>query len=55
MSNPNRVKNSIIYSGYPQSFNDVNGDRIGDLNGICEKLDYIKSLGAIIKSEPMRV
>lgn len=48
MSNPKWLKNSIIYSVYPQSFNDTNGDGIGDLNGICEKLDYIKSLGANI-------
>lgn len=48
MKNSEWLKNSIIYSVYPQSFNDSNGDGIGDLNGICEKLDYIKSLGANI-------
>jgi len=41
-------KNSIIYSVYPQSFNDTNGDGIGDLKGIEEKLDYIKELGCNI-------
>jgi 1,4-alpha-glucan branching enzyme len=39
------LKNAIFYEIYPQSFCDTNGDGIGDLNGITEKLDYIKSLG----------
>ncbi|MEP7266504.1 MAG: alpha-glucosidase, partial [Saprospiraceae bacterium] len=38
-------KESVIYQIYPRSFKDTNGDGIGDLNGIIEKLDYIKSLG----------
>ena len=42
------IKNSIIYNTYPQSFMDTNGDGIGDLKGIEEKLDYIKSLGCNI-------
>src|SRR3989344_2204300 len=37
-------QNSIIYHIYVRSFRDLNGDGIGDLNGIIEKLDYIKSL-----------
>jgi alpha-glucosidase len=36
---------SIIYEIYPRSFQDSNGDGIGDLNGITSRLDYIKSLG----------
>lgn len=35
----------VAYQIYPRSFNDSNGDGIGDLQGIIEKLDYLKSLG----------
>ena len=39
------LKDTVFYEIYPQSFNDTNGDGIGDIPGITEKLDYIKSLG----------
>ncbi|MBR1820369.1 MAG: DUF3459 domain-containing protein [Clostridia bacterium] len=39
------LKDTVFYEIYPQSFKDTNGDGIGDLNGIIEKLDYVKSLG----------
>ena len=48
MNNTNEPKwldNAVFYEIYPQSFNDTNADGIGDINGITEKLDYIKDLG----------
>ena len=39
------LKDTVFYEIYPQSFYDTNKDGIGDINGIIEKLDYIKSLG----------
>ena len=42
---PNWLKDAVFYEIYPQSFYDTNGDGIGDLEGIIEKLDYVKSLG----------
>ncbi|ACL70998.1 glycoside hydrolase family 13 protein [Halothermothrix orenii] len=41
-------KEGVVYQIYPRSFNDSNGDGIGDLPGIIEKLDYLKELGVDI-------
>ncbi|MCK2184544.1 alpha-glucosidase family protein [Halomonas getboli] len=38
-------RGGVIYQIYPRSFMDANGDGIGDLAGITEKLDYVASLG----------
>ncbi|EOL44118.1 alpha-glucosidase [Enterococcus phoeniculicola] len=38
-------QDKVIYQIYPRSFNDSNGDGIGDLKGIIEKIDYLSELG----------
>nr|WP_244106655.1 alpha-glucosidase family protein [Paraburkholderia phenazinium] len=38
-------RGGVIYQVYPRSFADSNGDGLGDLNGLTEKLEYIRSLG----------
>jgi maltose alpha-D-glucosyltransferase/alpha-amylase len=45
LTTPEWVHHAVFYQVYPQSFYDSNGDGVGDLRGIIEKLDYIKSLG----------
>jgi maltose alpha-D-glucosyltransferase/alpha-amylase len=42
---PKWLSGAAFYEIYPQSFFDSNGDGIGDLEGIRQKLDYVKSLG----------
>jgi alpha-glucosidase len=38
-------KRAVIYEVYPRSFQDSNGDGVGDLRGILERLDYVAELG----------
>jgi maltose alpha-D-glucosyltransferase/alpha-amylase len=42
---PAWLENAVIYQIYPQSYQDSDGDGIGDLPGLISRLDYIKSLG----------
>jgi glycosidase len=42
---PAWFNSATMYQIFPRSFYDTNGDGIGDLNGIREKLDYIQSIG----------
>lgn len=45
LTQENWWKESVVYQIYPRSFHDSNGDGIGDLQGIIQKLDYLKKLG----------
>ena len=38
-------KHAVFYEIYPRSFQDTNGDGVGDLNGITSRLDYLQKLG----------
>ena len=42
---PNWWKSAVIYQVYPKSFQDTNGDGVGDLPGVIQRLDYLKELG----------
>lgn len=45
MTDSNWWRGAVIYQIYPRSFLDTNGDGVGDLPGIVERLDYVASLG----------
>lgn len=38
-------QNSVVYQVYPRSFQDTDGDGVGDLQGIIQRLDYLENLG----------
>ena len=42
---PDWWKRAVVYQIYPKSFRDGNGDGVGDIRGIIEKLPYLKDLG----------
>jgi oligo-1,6-glucosidase len=46
-TSPDRAwwKEAVVYQIYPRSFQDTDGDGVGDLKGIISRLDYVKSLG----------
>ena len=45
MNNKKWWQNSVVYQIYPRSFQDSNGDGIGDIQGIIKRLDYLQELG----------
>ncbi len=45
VADPDWWRGAVIYQIYPRSFQDTNGDGVGDLAGITERLDYVASLG----------
>ena len=44
-SKPDWWKSAVFYQVYPKSFQDTNGDGIGDLRGVIQRLDYLEKLG----------
>jgi alpha-glucosidase len=45
LENVDWYENTILYQIYPRSFQDSNGDGIGDINGIISRLDYLQETG----------
>ncbi|HBO62368.1 MAG TPA: alpha-amylase, partial [Olsenella sp.] len=38
-------KQAVVYQVYPRSFYDANGDGLGDIRGVTERMDYLAALG----------
>ena len=47
-------RNKVVYQIYPKSFRDSDGDGLGDIRGVIEKLDYLKELGVDVMCQTMR-
>ena len=41
-------KDTVVYQIYPKSFQDSNGDGMGDIQGIINRLDYLQDLGRLM-------
>ena len=50
MSNAEWWKEAVVYQIYPGSFQDTDGDGIGDLPGITARLDYLECLGVELEN-----
>ena len=46
--------NAVVYQVYPRSFQDTNGDGIGDLKGITSRLDYLADLGVDVPARTVK-
>ena len=51
MSVPPWWRGAVIYEIYPRSFVDSNGDGVGDLPGIVQRLEYVAALGVLSERE----
>ena len=41
-------KGAVVYQIYPRSFQDSDGDGVGDLRGVRSRLDYLEALGVVL-------